>query len=204
MPRSPEVEFAISSVPMWAACRLVGMNIPRGLAGGSKQYCPFGDLWHPDGGYERAFRVYLDHGFCFACWKWWSPPGLCADAWDVTLDVAAARLLDETGLRPPDYLERYDAAAAVPPADHSVLAEALRTWCRGESGSDWEVLRMNPAVGSYLGACLGYLGQVVTEEQAEQWLSLAQQIMRPVLSAGRRNHGSVAGCPVPGGMEAGI
>lgn len=175
---------------MWMACRAIGMPVRTGQDGGGKTRCPFGELYHPDGGQDPAFRVYSEHAFCFACWKYWTPSRLAADAWDLPEEIAASRLLDETGTRPAGWEEEWDRVAAEPRPDASQLADALRVFCSGEAGLDWEQARMDPEVSLYLSQCLGYLGGVQTSQDAGQWLDLAKQVMNTVISGRRLTHGA--------------
>jgi hypothetical protein len=184
---SPEILLA-RKVPMWKACRAVGMRVaPR--SDGAKTWCPFGHLFHPDGGDEPAFRLYGDHAFCFACWKYWTPSRLCADAWDVPEEVAAARLLDETDTRPPSWEERWDQIVSPEPPDLSQLADALRIYCSGEVQHAWEQARLDPGVSRMLTGCLGYLGQVTDDKSAREWLDLAKSVMGSALEGWKR-HGT--------------
>ena len=170
---------------MWKACRAIGMRVaPRD--DGAKMHCPFGNLYHPDGGDDPAFRLYGNSAFCFACWQFWTPSMLCAAAWDVPEEIAAARLLDETGTRAPTWEDMWEDATAPEPVDLSVLADALRVFCSGETQLAWEQARMDPQVSSYLAGCLRFLDQVKDGESARLWLELAKSVMGPVLERWRR------------------
>ena len=84
------VALANRQVPFARACAWAGMEVPGDVAAsGYKTYCPWGELAHDDGGAEPAFRVYSDHGYCFACQEAFSPVKLCALAWDCTPEEAA-------------------------------------------------------------------------------------------------------------------
>jgi hypothetical protein len=174
---------------MWKACRAIGMTVaPR--EDGAKIHCPFGELYHPDGGDDPAFRLYGDHAFCFACWQYWTPSKLCADAWDVPEDIAAGRLLDTSGMRAPGWADQWEAAVAPDKPDLSQLADALRVFCSGEAQLGWEQARMDRAVSVYLAGCLGFLGQVTDEESARLWLDLSKSVMGPVLEGWKSGAGA--------------
>jgi hypothetical protein len=181
-----ELEQA-KTVPMWMACLAAGMDVPRGAGGGHKTHCPFEQFAHPDGGDDPAFRIYGDHAFCFACWQWYSPVTLCAAVWEVPRDLAAARLLDVTGFRPPSWVERFERAAEPDPPDTATLAEALRVFCAGEAGNAWDDIRADSEASSYLATCLGYLNQVTTDAAAVEWLEQAKEVMRIVIEGRRAN-----------------
>src|SRR5215475_5734938 len=117
------VQLANRLVPMTIACRAAGLEVPDRDA--AKVHCPFGALYHPDGGHEAALRVYRDHAWCFAEQEYFSPCKLTALVWDCTQDDAALRLLDLIGYKPVTYAQHWQAAAREPVIDATALAQAL-------------------------------------------------------------------------------
>src|ERR1044072_7568207 len=101
--RSP-VGLANEQVAITAACRQIGMDLPDDIGYGRsvKLRCPFGDLYHRDGGAEASFRVYPDSNSasCFNCATTYTPPRLLAQAWGITARAAAVELLERAGIKP--------------------------------------------------------------------------------------------------------
>ena len=146
--------------PGWLVCHPAGERWTarqRWLTGGSRSRWPAGGqargAWrcagardqdalpvqewaHDDGGAETAFRVYPDHGFCFACGEYFTPVKLCALAWDCTPDEAARQMLELAGVADPDYREQWQRLVNwSQPADVDGLASALRVWCAEQTRS---------------------------------------------------------------------
>ena len=180
------VSIANRVVPMPVACRAAGLRVPDvHRDSGSKLYCPWGQVSHPDGGRDPAFRVWSDHAWCFACTEWFSPVKLASQVWEVSYDQAAARLLDVVGYKPGDYAHLWLEVAQPPALDHSAVAQALRNYCGSLAPQD---KMLEPEVAEYMARCLGFLTQVNYVAGAAQWLSLAKAVMEKVLTGGVRAH----------------
>jgi hypothetical protein len=186
MSQSP-VALANRSVPFALACVWTGMEVPGDVAGsGYKTYCPFGELSHDDGGAEPAFRIYPDHGFCFACGERFSPVKLCALAWDCTPEEAAREMLERAGVADPDYREHWKRLVDwSQPPDMDGLAAALRAFCSGID-PQWKVRQYDKPVADKLAACLRLLALVRTEQDCRAWLAGCKKAMMQVLGEGAR------------------
>lgn len=172
------VVLANKKVPMWMACDAIGMHVESGST--KKHYCPFGEFSHPDGGDEAAFRVYPEHGFCFACWQYYTPVSLCVAAWEVTEETAAGRLLQLARISPETFEERWEKLQDVPQVDTSAVATALKTRLLREFPR-WESVQYNDEVAQYLARCLGLLPAVQTQDDARTWLETCSQVMSLVV-----------------------
>lgn len=176
------ITLANRYVNMISACRMAGMDVPDDVRDrGSKVHCPFGTFSHPDGGRDKAFRLYFDHGYCFAESEYFSPVKLCAWMWDVTFEQAALEMLDRSGYRPLSYAQHWqDVVRAVPEPDRGALAQALSAYCaRLDPG--WAERQYDAAVSEYLARCLGLLPQVRTEADCSLWLGACKRAMQAVL-----------------------
>lgn len=166
------------------ACNELGMEI-LGHAGNMKFYCPFGDIYHMDGGRSKAFRVYehTNSAYCFACQKAFTPVGLIAMDRDLTYREAAEWILEKTNYIPPDYELRWDAITAPvkEKADADGLAEALKLACRRMDPA-FETRQFDERVAHKLQQCLGLLRKIETDEQAREWLAVSKLAMQKVLS----------------------
>lgn len=177
------VNTANEVVPIAFVCNKIGMAIPDHLvlSGRSmKVQCPFGELYHEDGGRSAAFRIYPDtnSGWCFACSEFYSPVKLYAASTGLEWSVAAEQLLDMVGHRGSSFDARWEAAVAgqqeLPSLD--ALAEALKTFCL-RIFPEWPQRQFEQATAAKLGECLRLLNLVGTDEQAVQWLAVTKQVM---------------------------
>ncbi len=174
--------IANRAVPMPVACRAAGIRTPDVYRdSGSKLYCPWGPVSHPDGGQEPAFRVWADHAWCFACSEYFTPVRLAAQVWEVSYEQAAIKLLDHVGYKPADYAHYWQEVSRPPDLDHGAVAQALRNYCASLAPQD-TLLERGPA--EYLARCLGFLTQVKDEAGAQEWLALAKTVMQAVLTGG--------------------
>lgn len=187
-PRGKRSAVAIANevVPIIKACNLIGMDLPEDIAyrRSSKLFCPFGQIFHIDGGVERAFRVYLDANtaYCFAGCGYFTPTSLAAHAWDLDYQTAAVELLDRVGYRPLTLAEAWSRASRwEAPPDDTCLREALQTYCRRVS-PEWESAQFTPAVAAALSRCLDLLDRVHDEADAREWLAGTKALMRRVLN----------------------
>lgn len=188
MPRKPSAAtIANEKVSIVAACRLIGMDLPEdlGFYGKSlKVHCPFGAIYHSDGGVEAAFRIYPDSNsaYCFACKARFSPAWLAAQAWDQDITTAAESLLEQTGYRPLSYQETWVNLIEDEPApDVNYLGEAFKVFC-SRLTPEWRRLQFEPDVAVSLSRCLSLLDLVRTAEQAKQWLAGCKKVMEATLS----------------------
>lgn len=163
-------------IPFPYAARLGGID----AGGRSKTWCPFG-FEHDDGGREQAFRVYPDHGYCFAEQKFFSCTSLLSLVWEVSREDAAARALREYGWRPAGYAHLWADASREQEPDREALASALQVWCDGRC-SDWESRQYDPRTADRLARCYGLLPLVKTVADCEKWLVACKRAMAPHLS----------------------
>lgn len=163
-------------VPFPLAARWAGIDV----GGRNKTHCPFG-FGHDDGGREQAFRVYDDHGYCFAESKYFSVTTLLATVWEVSREDAAARALRDYGWRPASYAHLWAEAAKPPEPDRDALSKALDTWCSGQC-EDWDQRQYEDKVADRLARCRGLLPLVHTEDDCTRWLEACKRAMAPYLS----------------------
>jgi hypothetical protein len=99
----------------------------------------------------------------------------------VRWSVAAGRLLDAVGYRPPGLAERWKQATTPPdPPDVTMLAEALKTFCR-RTDPRWRHRQFDAPVAAALTRCLGLLDLVHTAPDAAAWLAGCKQVMTGIL-----------------------
>lgn len=165
----------IEQAVAWAG----GGEIPTVETGSLKVHCPFGPVYHADGGAEPALRVYPgpNNAWCFACSEFYTPVRICALAWGMPYDQVAVELLRRAGHKPVTYAQHWQSVLA-PQADlgREDLAEALRCWL-AERFPDWADLQFQPAVARYLARCLGLLESVSTPADCGKWLEGCKQVM---------------------------
>ncbi len=178
------VRLANRKVPIELACSLAGESV-IGLADqvrSLKIRCPFGELYHDDGGAEPALRVYPgpNNAWCFACGEFFTPVSICAKAWDVQPEAAAIQLLDRIGYKPASYAHHWREVTAPVPPDGHALAQALKFACE-RMEPDWGNRQAEPLIAEYLARCLGLIPSITSQEDADAWLSTARQVMEGVL-----------------------
>jgi hypothetical protein len=174
---------ANEQVSIFHACRMVGVDTPDFEAGSQKLYCPFGEIYHADGGMGRAFRIYpgTNSAYCFACVRFFSPVSIVALGKDMSLEAAADYLLDDAGWTPPDIDSRWQAAiATMESVDTDYLAEALKVACE-RMDPLWEIHEFEPGVGATLRQCLDLLSKVRTQEDGAKWLTATKTVMQRAL-----------------------
>lgn len=147
---------------------------------GSVTWCPFGAS-HADQGREKAFRVYYDHGFCFAEWKYFTPVTLLSLAWDMPREEAAGEALKKVGWVPADYAHLWEETLQEPEPDREALAAALAEFCRGKC-REWRSVQYDQAASAKLAQCLALLPSVKTADDCARWMGACQQVMIPFLS----------------------
>jgi hypothetical protein len=191
------VTVANEKVPIATVLRLFGADAPEDVetASSRKISCPFGTVYHSDGGVAAAMRVYPESNsaYCFSCGVYYTPVSLAARALDTNRQTAALHLLDHVGLRPQDPFEAFQSAASYEPTpDITLLAEALKTYCRRVDPA-WPNRQFEPEVAAMLTRCLGLLELVGSAEAVLLWLERCKEAMRSVLyrqplSPSSKNH----------------
>lgn len=157
------------------ACNHIGMGVSGGYSG--KLYCPFGELFHADGGVSKAFRIYEDSAYCFAESMYFTPVRLIARDRGISDLDAAEYILDVTGYVAPDIDSQW---AAVTNTEEVVntdyLAEALKIYCQ-RICPDWEVRQFTESTSKKLTKCLELTDRVRTKDEVTQWLAVTKQVM---------------------------
>lgn len=148
-----------------------------------KLWCPFGTD-HEDHGRKRALQVYPDTNTatCLAGCGFYRPVALWAQAKQIEPPQAAQELLDRIGWEEPTLDSRWQNAlrASQTYVDTSNLGSALKKYCSRISEA-WEFEQFEEPVSSKLQQCLALLPSVVTEEDAERWLSVTKRAMAQTL-----------------------
>lgn len=179
------VAVANEKVPIATVCRLLGVDLSDDIAVGRsrKAQCPFGPIYHSDGGISPAMRVYPESNsaYCFSCAAYYTPVSLAAKAMDLTWHTAALRLLDHIGHRPLDLAQQWQQVTQYEPEpDKVLLADALKTYCR-RVAPNWVSRQFEPAVAKVLTRCLALLDLVKSEEDVSLWLERCKEVMRRAL-----------------------
>lgn len=186
MVRSPSVvTVANEQVPIVTVCQMLGVDLPDDVGSGRsrKVSCPFGEMYHSDGGIAATMRVYPDSNsaYCFSCSTYYTPVSLAARAMGCPVSVAASRLLDRIGYRPPDGSAAWQRVQRFEPEpDKALLADALKTFCR-RIDAHWSSRQFDPAVASVLTRCLGLLDLVKSADEVHVWLEGCKEAMRRAL-----------------------
>jgi hypothetical protein len=160
-------------------------GVPAGEAGergGGKTWCPFGFL-HRDGGTEKSFRVYSDHGFCFAESRKYTVTSLLAAYWGLPYKEAAAEALSRAGYVPVTYAHLWEQAVAAPDPGREYLGRALAEWCV-TTFPGWGTLQYDPEVSRLLARCMGLLPLVGSADDCQQWLDRCKDAVRTLLARG--------------------
>jgi hypothetical protein len=171
----PAAAVAQERVPFDTALRWVGIDVGT-RSRGMKTACP---LCGADG----AFRVYPDHGWCFAEQKYLSTVGLLAAKWELSREDAALAALEKIGYVLADLAHLWAGAQRRPEPAREDLADALRVWCEARC-PDWKARQFESGVAGALARCLGLLPRVRTEDDCELWLRSCKQVMSRVLEPG--------------------
>lgn len=176
------ISLADEKVPITTVLNMLGVEVadPR-----RKFCCPFGDVYHSDGGIAAAMRVYPDSNsaFCFSCSAYYTPVMLAARALEIPRRVAALHLLDRIGYRGLDLASAWaQAKEHVPPVDKAMLADALKIYCR-RVAPRWSSQQFEPAVSRLLIRCFDLLDLVRTPEDANLWLVRCKEAMSRGLQA---------------------
>lgn len=186
MGRYNAVAVANEKVSIVTVCRLVGVELPDAVAAGGRSKkvpCPFGEIYHSDGGVAPAMRIYpeTNSAYCFSCAAFWTPVTLIAKAMDSDWHTAALRLLDHVGYKPLALAAQFQQASSYEPElDLARLADALKTYCRRIDPS-WSTRQFDPEVAALLTRCLGLLDLVTTSADVELWLDRCKTVMHRAL-----------------------
>lgn len=186
MSRLDVVAVANEKVPIVTVAQMLGVQLPEDVGAGRsrKVPCPFGDLYHSDGGVSAAMRVYpeTNSAYCFSCSAYYTPVSLAAKAMDLDRRTAAVRLLDRIGYKPLDVAVAWQRAAAPaePEPNRALLAHALKTYC-GRIDPYWSHRQLEPSVARVLSRCLGLLDLVKSADDVRLWLDRCKEAMRRVL-----------------------
>lgn len=179
------VELANARMTIIQACAEVGVDVPDFSTGSIKTYCPFGQVFHSDGGWSKAFRVYpaSNSAHCFAGCGFFTPVKLIARANNWSDAEAAQVILEKTNYVPPDYASQWEALTQSGEAiDLDGLGEALKVACARMDPS-WEERQFDQQVSVTLSRCLDLLPKVKTSTAAQEWLGVSKQVMQRVLGS---------------------
>jgi len=165
------------------ACNALGMDVFDFSVQSLKVYCPFGHLYHADGGSSKAMRIYpgTNSAWCFAGCGYFTPVKLIAMDRGITEVQAAESILEETNYVAPDYEARWKALTETTVTINTEdLTDALKVAC-ARMAPDWEDRQFEDKVATKLRECLALLARLRTEEDARKWLSVSKQAMRQAL-----------------------
>lgn len=161
---------------------MAGVELNEGNRG--KIHCPFGYMYHSDGGLEATVRVYSETNSarCFRCNTSYSPVWLGVMMWGGTSKEVAWKLLELSGFKLPTFEELWTeyTTPKIEIPDTTMLAMALKTYCARVCPS-WTIKQFDTDVSSMLSKCLSALNVVLSEEDAEKWLEICKKVMIKVL-----------------------
>jgi hypothetical protein len=185
MKRSNPVTLANEKVSIVTVCRLVGVELFDDVLGHRRKVrCPFGEIYHSDGGLAPAMRIYpeTNSAYCFSCCAYYTPVSLAARAADIDRRTAALQLLDHVGYRPLGLAEQWQQLVQheMKP-DKMLLADALKTYCR-RIDPEWMSRQFEPEVAGRLTRCLSLLDLVNTGDDVTMWLKSCKQAMQQALT----------------------
>jgi hypothetical protein len=174
------IQVANERMSIIQACNELGMDIPDFSVKSMKVHCPFGHLFHADGGTSRAFAIYpgTNSAWCFAGCGYFTPVKLIAMDKGISEEQAAESILEQTSYVAPDYEARWNALLDTQiTVNTDDLAEALKVAC-SRMVSDWDERQFETAVAQKLRQCLSLLPKVRSEEDASKWLAATKKIMQ--------------------------
>lgn len=181
------IQIANERVSITDALDMVGASVGQYAAASMKLYCPFGHVFHQDGGAERAMRVYTDtnSAYCFAGCGYFSPVKLVSMFREISEEQAAEALLIETNYVAPDYESVWDDLMnSKPTVDTASLAEALKVAC-SRMDPRWDETQFEEPLSGKLTQCLGLLPKVHTQEDATKWMAITKEVMRSAIGEKR-------------------
>lgn len=186
------VSIANEQVSIVGVCRDLGIHVDPDRGRSAKVHCPFGAIYHSDGGVDPTLRVYPDSNtcFCFRGCGYFTPVWLYAQAHDLSTTDAATALLEAIGYQPPNPEALWEAALTPPelPVDTASLAEALKMFC-ARSDPSWAEHQFDPGVSRTLARCLELLTRVRTSDEVRLWLETTKPVMHRLLK-GDEMHGA--------------
>lgn len=162
---------------------MLGMEVSSGDFQLAKHYCPFGAVFHIDGGASRSFKFYPESNsaYCFAGCGFFTPVKLIAMDRNLSEAEAAEVILTEIGYVEPTPEARWEAATTVTDSvDPDYLSEALKVYC-ARIDPDWEVDQFDDRIASTLQKCLELSALATTQQLAAEWLAKTKLVMRRVL-----------------------
>lgn len=177
------IDLANERVTIIEACNMLGMGVMDFSIASLKVWCPFGHLYHADGGTTKAMRIYpaTNSAWCFACNIYFTPVKLIAMDRGIPDVQAAESILESTNYVPPDFEARWNALIeAKPTVNTDDLAEALKVAC-SRMVPDWDERQFDESVAYKLRQCLALLRKVKSDEDATLWLSITKKIMHRTL-----------------------
>jgi len=183
--RAELLKTANERVSITAACNMIGMNVSDYAAASMKVYCPFGEIFHQDGGMSKSMRIYTESNsaFCFAGCGYFDPVKLISTKRDIPEEAAAEALLEETGYVAPNYQDQWDALMSEKPVVNTAdLAEALKVAC-SRMVPNWEERQFDELVSHKLAQCLDLLRKVHTDDDATNWLDVTKKVMKATMKA---------------------
>jgi len=175
------IALADERVPITTVLGMLGISVDIDTR--RKFPCPFGNIYHSDGGTAAAMRVYPDSNscYCFSCSAYYTPVMLAARALDMPRQATAVHLLDRIGYRGMDLAAVWrEAREYQPPPDKAMLADALKTYCR-RVAPRWSSQQFEPAVSRLLMRCFGLLDLVQSPDDATLWLARCKVAMSSML-----------------------
>jgi hypothetical protein len=166
-------DIADSVIPFTTAAGWAGLWSRDARVRGNKTSCPY---CHDGGGRDPSFRVYPDHGYCFADCGYYSVTRLLAREWGLRYEEAADKALKKFGWKPPTRAQRWAEATAEPEPDREALARALKFYCAA-ADPQWEQKQTREPYASRLSECLGLLRLVRTADDCVTWLEACKRVM---------------------------
>lgn len=179
------VQLANERMTIIEACNELGMDVMDFSISSLKVYCPFGNLYHSDGGTTKAMRIYpaTNSAWCFAGCGYFTPTRMLAMDKGVPEQAAAEFILERTNYVAPDFEARWEAISTEKPVPNTDdLTEALKVAC-SRMVPDWEERQFEDEVAHKLRQCLALLRKVQSEEDAALWLSSTKKIMQTTMGA---------------------
>lgn len=176
------IELANERLDIVQACNDLGMDINDFSISSLKVYCPFGHLYHADGGKSKAMRVYpgTNSAWCFAGCGYFTPVKLVAMDKGISEQEAAESILEATNYIPPDWQSNWDNIMAPRPIDKDALTETLKIAC-ARLDKNWESRQFEEPVAHKLRQCLELLSKVATEEDITKWKDITIRVMQKTL-----------------------
>lgn len=174
------ITVANEQVSIVTVLQMLGVSLPDdiGDSRSRKICCPFGAVYHSDGGVSPAMRVYPDTNsvYCFSCSWSFTAVRLAAKAMDVDQTSAARRLLDRIGYQPQQSGAWGHALRYEPALDTTLMADALKTYCRRVCAG-WATRQFDVPVAAALTRCLTLLDLVTSGAEVGVWLAGCKRVM---------------------------